>query len=176
MQVIAGEYRGRRLESPSDSHTHPMGSREKNALFNMLETYLHEAIVLDAFAGSGALGIEAISRGAKKCIFVEKSPKNASLIKKNISSLGENVVKNTTIFTKKVEDFSTKEQFDIIIADPPYGDFEQINIEYLGEFLSDNGIFALSHPKDSEAKLPKNFYLLKSHSYAAARISIFQKH
>ncbi|MBQ6510447.1 16S rRNA (guanine(966)-N(2))-methyltransferase RsmD [Candidatus Saccharibacteria bacterium] len=174
MQIISGVYKNRPIESPNNVHTHPMGSREKNALFNMIAPYLPGATVLDTFAGSGALGLEALSRGAKSCVFIEKSPKVAKIIEKNISSLGENVVKNTTILIKNIENFESDFKFDIVIADPPYDKFNQIKIDYLSDFVSDSGILVISHPEKSVVNLP-NFELLKSHSYAAARISVFQK-
>ena len=87
MKIISGLYKNRELLSPNSSKTHPMGSREKLALFNMLGFYLKNAEVLDAFSGSGALGLEALSRGAKKVIFVEKSPKVARIIKENCKTL-----------------------------------------------------------------------------------------
>ena len=174
MQIISGLYKNSKIESPNDSHTHPMGAREKNALFNMLTPYLSGATVLDAFAGSGALGLEALSRGAKSCVFIEKSPKVAKIIEKNINFIGKNVVKNTTVLIKNVEDFLPENSFDIVIADPPYDKFNQIKIEKLGDFTSVGGILVISHPKDTEINLP-NFEILKSNSYAAARISIFRK-
>lgn len=174
MQIIAGTYKNKLIKSPNNTLTHPMGAREKNALFNILTPYLSGAMVLDAFAGSGALGLEAISRGAKSCVFVEKVPKIARIIQENISSLGENVVKNTTIFIKSVDSFSTGERFDIVIADPPYDKFNQAEIIKISNFVSDGGILAVSHPKNSELIL-SGFELIKTNSYAAARISLFQK-
>ncbi len=174
MQIISGIYKNKLVESPNDPHTHPMGAREKNALFNMLMPYLPSANVLDAYAGSGALGLEALSRGAKSCVFVEKSPKVAKIIKKNISSLGGNVVKNTTVLIKNVENFEPDFKFDIVILDPPYDKLNQEAIFKIAEFTSDGGILAISHPKNSEITLP-DFELVKTNSYAAARISIFQK-
>ncbi len=174
MQIISGIYKSRKIESPDDPHTHPMGAREKNALFNMLTPYLLGATILDAFAGSGALGLEAISRGAKSCVFVEKSPKVARIIEKNINFIGENVVKNTTVLVKNIDNFCPDQTFDIVIADPPYDKFNQIDITKLAEYTSVNGILAVSHPKESKINLP-NFELLNSNTYAAARISIFRK-
>jgi 16S rRNA (guanine966-N2)-methyltransferase len=168
MQIIAGIYKNKRIESPNDAHTHPMGAREKNALFNMLTPYLSDATVLDAYAGSGALGLEAMSRGAKSCVFVEKSPKVAKTIEKNINFIGENVVKNTTIIIKNIENFCPKQTFDIVIADPPYDKFNQINTAKLADFTSVGGILAISYPKDSEINLP-NFEIISSNTYAAAR-------
>lgn len=89
LRVLAGKFKGVKLQSPHSALTHPMGSREKLALFNMLQPYLQGATVLDIYAGSGALGIEALSRGAKSVIFVEKSAKIAQIIRQNIQQLAE---------------------------------------------------------------------------------------
>ncbi len=85
LRVISGRYRGRVLLSPRDDRTHPMGARERLALFNMVN--VEQAAVLDAYAGSGAIGIEALSRGAREVVFVESSGKVASVIKQNLQNL-----------------------------------------------------------------------------------------
>ncbi len=89
LRVLAGRFKGIRLQSPRSELTHPMGSREKLALFNMLQPYLEGARVLDVYAGSGALGVEALSRGAESVIFVEKSPKIAGIIRQNLAEIAE---------------------------------------------------------------------------------------
>ena len=76
MRVISGKYRGRKLATPDGRHTRPTTDRVKEALFGAIHFNVPEASVLDLFAGSGALGIEALSRGAKACVFVEKPPRS----------------------------------------------------------------------------------------------------
>ena len=172
MQVISGIYKNRQLKSPNDSKTHPMGSREKLALFNMLSPYLQNSIVLDAFAGSGALGIEALSRGAQKVVFIEKSAKVANTIKENLSNLDRQAVQNSQIIIQDILNFNALEKFDLIIADPPYNLFDPSKIEPLLKFLKPNGILALSHP--GKAPVFSLLTLQKTHSYAAANISLYQ--
>ena len=167
MQVISGKYKNLRLESPNDSRTHPMGSREKLALFNMLQPYLDGARVLDAFAGTGALGIEALSRGAKEVVFVEKSAKVAKTIKNNLIKITE----PTEIFIGDIEKYTAAKPFDLIIADPPYDHFEPAQIQTLVNLLAADGILVLSHP--NTAPEFEGLKLEKSHSYAAANISIY---
>lgn len=89
LRVLAGRFKGVKLQSPRSELTHPMGSREKLALFNMLQPYLEGSRVLDIYAGSGALGIEALSRGARSAFFVEKSAKIASIIRQNLQQIAE---------------------------------------------------------------------------------------
>lgn len=106
LRVSSGRYRGRILQSPRDSRTHPMGAREKLALFNMVN--VEQATVLDAFAGSGALGIEAISRGATSVTFVENSGKVAQAIKQNLQTLE---IANAKIYVEKVGQFAKRPEF-----------------------------------------------------------------
>ncbi len=87
LRILAGKFKGQRLRSPQNQLTHPMGSREKLALFNMIQPYIAGAIALDAYAGSGALGIEALSRGAREVVFVEKMPQIARIIQQNLQQI-----------------------------------------------------------------------------------------
>ena len=171
MQVISGIYKNRKIESPNSELTHPMGSREKMALFNMLQPYLAGATVLDAFAGSGALGIEALSRGAKKVVFVEKSAKIAKVIKANLKAVAPEA--DTEVIISDIKNFTADQTFDLIIADPPYDHFEVSEIQPLSSILNESGVLALSHP--GEAPGLDGLALQKSHTYAAATISIFFK-
>ena len=167
VRITSGEYRGRTLKTPGGT-THPMGAREKLALFNMISGYVPGAVVLDAYAGSGALGIEALSRGAKSVIFVEKSPAAASVIKKNLSELW--LVAEVAI--SDVANFQPKEKFDLILADPPYDKFDADKIKDLVKFLANGGILVLSHPGETPEMPGLEF--LKSRQYAGARISIYK--
>lgn len=168
VKVISGKYRGQVLSTPGNK-THPMGAREKLALFNMIADFLPGALVLDAFAGSGALGIEAISRGAERMMFIEKSQKACQIIRQNLQKLAI----DAKIFTGDVVNFTTSIKFDVILADPPYDDFDLSKIEQLGQFLKQGGILVLSHPQNT-AELSK-LELLKTRKYANATISIYVK-
>lgn len=149
-----------------------MGEREKMALFNMISSDLVGARVLDAYAGSGALGIEALSRGAKSCDFVERSGEAAKIIKQNLLKLGVRP-DVFTIFKQNMVDFESDGLYDVIIADPPYDDFRIDEIEYLVRFLKDGGVLALSHP--DQINSIDGLELLKSRQYSRAHISIFVK-
>ncbi len=173
MQIISGIYKNRPLKSPMNEKTHPMGSREKLALFNMLMPYLEDSTVLDAYAGSGALGLEALSRGARFVTFVESSGKVAKTIKENIKSLDETAEENSEIIVREIAKFQPETDYGLIIADPPYNNFHPEEIESLASFLKPSGILALSHPGD--APTFSGLTLQKSHSYAAATISIYKK-
>ena len=151
--------------------THPMGAREKLALFNMIAPELPDAKVLDAFAGSGALGIEALSRGAESVVFVEKSPAAARIIKKNLDKL--NLNSNTEVVIADIEKYYSDKLFDIILADPPYDDFDVAKVQNLIVFLDENGVLILSHPGD--APTLNSVALQKTNTYAGAKISIYRK-
>ena len=146
-----------------------MGAREKLALFNMLAPYLEGSLVLDAYAGSGALGIEALSRGALKATFIEKNRAAARVIMQNLADLS--LVGN--VYAGPVQQFESGELFDLILADPPYDDFRLEEIASLAQFLSSDGILALSHP--NEAPEIAGLKLLKTNQYAAAHLSLYVK-
>lgn len=88
MRIIGGELRRRLLASPPDERTRPMPDRVREALFNTLRGHCEGASVLDAFAGSGAIGLEALSRGASECVFIEKDRQSAAALRENIEALG----------------------------------------------------------------------------------------
>lgn len=170
VRITSGIFRGRTILTPLDSKTHPMGDREKLALFNMVSEFIANKTVLDAFSGSGALGIEALSRGAKKVVFIEESVKADRIIRKNLESLGISEASYEVILGD-VGDYINKEKFDLIIADPPYDDFQPALIESLAKNLALNGFLVLSHP-DGAPEL-KGLKLLKSRKYARARLSVY---
>lgn len=146
-----------------------MGAREKLALFNMVADVLSGAVVLDAFAGSGALGIEALSRGASEVVFLEKSAKACKIIRENLRGLGL----KAEVLCENVVNFTTDKRFDLIVADPPYDRFEPSEVARLGQFIKSGGILVLSHP--GEAPKFDDFELKTTRQYAAAHISVYTK-
>ena len=169
IKITSGEYRGRSIKSPDSTSTHPMGAREKLALFNMISDYIPGASVLDAFAGSGALGIEAVSRGACEATFIEKDAHACSVLKENLASLGI----NGSVFCGSFANFSAPKKYDIILADPPYDKFSDKLIDGIVDLVSSGGVLALSHPKEAPA-LP-GLRLEKTRKYAGANISVYFK-
>ena len=169
VRITSGIYRGRMISTPG-KNTHPMGDRERLALFNMISDYLPGATVLDAYAGSGALGIEALSRGAESVVFIEKSREAEKCIKNNLKALS---IDGCTVLCKKAEDFETDKEIDVILADPPYDDFQIEGVIHLAQFLNKGGVLVLSHP--GETPEIDNLALKTSKNYAGATISIFVK-
>jgi 16S rRNA (guanine966-N2)-methyltransferase len=135
MRVIAGRHKRRRLEAPPGFDvTRPTADRVRESLFNIIAPEIPGAIVLDLFSGSGALGIEALSRGASACVFVEKNPTAVSCIRANLAALGETGANVAVIVADVPEFLRAPRAFlagsdgtgvlaasaDIIFADPPY--------------------------------------------------------
>lgn len=156
MRIIAGKYRGRKLKSPTSLQTRPTSDRLRETLFNILAPRIEGARFLDLCAGTGAVGIEAASRGAVHVTFVDQSRKMCALIEANVDGLeiddGE-VEVATAEATKFLGRHAKKgtQRFDIIFFDPPYAsDYEEV-LNYVGEhsaaLLVDAGMVVVEHQK-----------------------------
>ena len=152
MRVIAGEYRGRILKSPANIKTRPTSDRLRETLFNILQPRIDdETRFLDLCAGTGAIGIEAISRGAEFAAFVDKSRRACALIEQNLDVL-KIPEEQTEVFCDEAEKFITRElssQWDIAFFDPPYQTDYSIFLYKFGENASklfrENGILIVEH-------------------------------
>jgi 16S rRNA (guanine966-N2)-methyltransferase len=120
VRVIAGTVGGRRLLAPKGRATRPTSDRVKEALFSALAPHLPGARVLDLYAGSGALGIEALSRGASCAVFVERDPKAAAVIRANLAALGLRGGVVHVADTARYCLAPAGAPFDVVVADPPY--------------------------------------------------------
>ncbi len=120
MRVIAGEFRHRKLHEVDSKNTRETRDQVKESIFNSIQSYLYDATVLDLFSGSGSLGIEAISRGAKRAVFVDKERLAISTTQKNIDMLG--IRDKADIKHSDYQSFlsASNETFDVILLDPPY--------------------------------------------------------
>lgn len=151
MRVIAGIYRGRVLKSPPDLKTRPTSDRLRETLFNILNPRITEdTTFLDLCAGTGAVGIEAISRGIQHVTFVELARRNCALIEENLDNL-EIPENQTEIVCEKADKFLTKSEktFDIVYFDPPYKENYRQILSQFGEegskLLSPEGVFIAEH-------------------------------
>lgn len=172
LRITSGLYRGRTIESPASPKTHPMGAREKLALMNQLTPYLSGAHALDAYAGSGALGLEALSRGAASITFVDSSRTAVATIRQNLQSLGL----RQPVFCQTIQAFARNHQtFDLILADPPYDHFDPAEVALLPSLLADGGHLALSLPARLDPPKIPGLKLKQNRTYAAAQIAIYQK-
>lgn len=122
MRVIAGIAKGRKLKSPSGVNTRPVTDQIKEAIFNIWQFQIANSRFLDLFAGSGAMGIEALSRGAAKAILVDKSPEAVKIIRENLSNCGFSnyILQKADVFRVIEQLDSQHEQFDFIYVDPPF--------------------------------------------------------
>lgn len=174
MRVIAGIAKGHNLKTLEGQDVRPTLDRVKESVFSILYPYLENAKVLDLFAGSGSLGIEALSRGAEFCHFVDKSVKSVECVKENLSHT--RLAEKSAVHIKNAEDFlkSCNEKFDIIFLDPPYSKgIEREIFPYLSESLDDGGVILL----ETEIDPPEyeNFYSIKRAKYGRVYITVYKK-
>jgi 16S rRNA (guanine966-N2)-methyltransferase len=146
MRVITGLLGGRSFDSPPGHRTHPMSEKARGAIFNALGD-VHSLTVLDAYAGSGALAFEAISRGAKSALAIEVDKYAHETIQKNIEVL--ELQDQIIVMRKNIAGWSRNNQhkkFDIVLADPPYTDIRPDVIGRLSAHVTPGGIMVLSWP------------------------------
>lgn len=163
LRIIGGDWRGRRLEFANTAGIRPTPDRVRETLFNWLQTSIIGARCLDMFAGSGALGLEALSRGAGQLVFVEQSPAAVSSIRENLAALDA----RAQVFEGDAFDFlrGNTDTFDVVFVDPPFGEGLQgkaIKALSAGHALADNArIYLESGPGELEQALPPDFVLLR---------------
>ena len=126
MRVIGGEYRGRLLKSPPGMETRPTPDRLRESLFNILSPRIMDAVFVDAYAGCGSVGIEAISRGARKTVFIERNRENAAIIQDNLRTLGAGA--RAQVIPGGVKTYLGSIVADIYFLDPPYERVEEYEV------------------------------------------------
>jgi 16S rRNA (guanine966-N2)-methyltransferase len=153
LKIISGTFRGRNIETTNGHQTRPPLAFLRSALFNILGTDVKDAIILDIFSGSGSLGLEALSRGAQHCSFIESGRGILKILKMNIENF--NCEEQTTLYAGKVPNvFSSlkEKQYDIIFIDPPFdalmqGQFLDLE-DLLLPNLSEKGLVVIRHPEN----------------------------
>ena len=176
MRVIAGKFKSRILKEFKNPSTRPTLDRVKEAIFSKLHFYVEDAIVLDLFSGTGALGIEALSRGAKEVYFVDKNKIANSLIKENLCSLNstENSIVLCCDYESALQNFVKNGiKFDIVLLDPPFrqGLGEQA-VNKIIEFnlLNENAIIVLECGVDEEIKLHTDIDKVEQKNYGTVKV------
>ena len=177
MRVITGSAKGRRLKTLPGLDVRPTIEGVKEAIFSIVQFEVEGAVVLDLFAGSGQLGIEALSRGAKKAYFVDNSAESIRVVRENLkhTRLEENAVVSNTANNAFLR--STRETFDIAILDPPYNHkLIQKSMPLLVEKMSENGIIICEHER--ETALPERFgefEISKTYRHGRATLTVYRR-
>ncbi len=178
MQVISGKYKGRKLNGYNQITTRPTANRIKESVFSMIQNYVKGTIVLDLFAGSGSLGIEALSNGCLECYFVEKDKKMANILLDNITKLkieNYNIIKDDYLNAlKKLSQQNIK--FDLVFLDPPY------NLHFINnaitklielDLLNKNAFIICEY--DQEEINNNNFTVINHKEYGYKKITILKR-
>lgn len=182
MRICAGTFRGRTLKSPSSQTVRPTSDRLRESIFNVLAHAYDDAAngarVIDLFAGTGALGIEALSRGASFALFVDDSAEGRALLRENIEALGLGGV--TKIFRRdatKLGPMPPQEKFTLAFLDPPYG-------KGLGEgalaalrdggWLAENALVIVEEAADAPFETPEGYRVVETREYGGTKFVILQ--
>lgn len=179
MQVITGKYRGRKLQTLETEKTRPTLAKVKESLFSMIDEYIFDSTVLDLFAGSGALGVEAISRGAKKVFFVDNNVDAKKIIQSNLKNVKEDFLIDICDFAFALDKYEKMGvQFDIVFLDPPYkSDFAQKAVELLNEkkLLKNGSIVCIEFDCSNHLQSFDDCYIIrKSKTHGIANIVILE--
>lgn len=176
MRVITGAARGRRLETLEGLDTRPTAERVKEGLFSVIQFDIEGRRVLDLFAGSGQLGVEAMSRGAASCVFVDKNPDAVEVIRRNLKAAG--LTANTQVVCVEAGAYLTRpgETFDLAFLDPPYAaGLLEPTLQRLTAHMNPGGIIACE--TDADAALPEqvgSFSLARTYRYGRTLIWLYR--
>ena len=182
MRIIAGEFKGRKILQPSLTITRPTKERIRESVFNIIAGNIDsQTRFLDLYAGSGAFGCEAISRGAGEAVFIDNNAECSNIINKNVRALG--IQDKTKVICRDVFDkipkFAEKnDKFDLIFADPPYKmDLAKKTLIMINQYdiLSTSGLLIVEHHKREDIpENPGNVFLCKQKTYKDIIISIYR--
>ena len=171
MRIIAGTRKGHSIQAPPGRGTRPTSDRVRENVFNILGP-IDDAVVLDLYAGSGAMGLEALSRGAARAVFVERDPDALRAIKQNLDKLrlGGTVLRQDAVAVLAGE----SRKYDLVFVDPPYDlypDLEPQLARYLPPVLSDNAVVVVETDARVEPSLPLE--QRTSRTYGSARVTVY---
>jgi 16S rRNA (guanine966-N2)-methyltransferase len=175
MRIIAGTHRGHRISAPKGDKTRPTSDRVREALFSILGP-VTGAAVLDLFAGSGALGLEAMSRGARRCVFVDSDRAACIAIRENLERLritGALVLQRDAVGVVR-EEAGAGRRYDLVLLDAPYDQWPTIEsrlAELLPAVLAEDGVVVVETEGRVEPQVP--LPVLTSRRYGSARITLF---
>ncbi len=177
MRIIAGSRKGSTIYAPKGRDTRPTSDRAREAAFNLIGP-VDEADVLDLFAGSGAMGLEALSRGARSAVFVEAEREACRMIDRNLEKLrltGARVIQSDGLRALVAEAASGR-KYDLVLLDPPYGSFETMQTAlatYLPAVLAADGLLVV---ETGEREHPELHALVErtSRTYGSVRLTLFE--
>lgn len=173
MRIISGEFKSRILKDPNSKKTHPMSEKIRGALFNSLGD-VSGLTVLDAFAGTGSVAVEALSRGAEKVYAVDRDQDAFDVLKDNRDSVTEE--SRLSVHRANVKSWLKQHdiQFDLVIADPPYNDIGMNALDACSEHVNNGGLFVVSLPHAENIDF-KNFKRIDEKRYGNAKLVFYKK-
>jgi 16S rRNA (guanine966-N2)-methyltransferase len=176
MRIIAGERKGHTIFAPKGRDTRPTSDRVRENVFNIVAPWVEGARVLDLYAGSGAMGLEALSRGAASAVFVESDPDAVRAIERNLDKLrltGATIVRLDAT-TALMQENAAGRHYDLVLVDPPYAmtSFDSL-APYLPRVLADDGLLVLETEKRIEPELPA-LAVRTTRAYGSTRVTVFE--
>ncbi|HSX22186.1 MAG TPA: 16S rRNA (guanine(966)-N(2))-methyltransferase RsmD [Gaiellaceae bacterium] len=176
MRIIAGEKRGHTIHAPKGVDTRPTSDRVRENVFNLVGP-VDDASVLDLFAGSGAYGLEALSRGAARVVFVELDRDAVRTIERNLDKLRlKGTVLRQDAITTLATEAGTRKKYDLVLVDPPYDmylDLQPQLARYLPSVLADDGVLVVETGVRIEPELPLEQRTTRK--YGQARITVYEQ-
>jgi 16S rRNA (guanine966-N2)-methyltransferase len=174
MRIIGGQASGQILKFPKSKKTRPITDRAKEAIFSILRNEVKDTFVLDLYAGSGSLGIEALSRGAKKVTFVDKDKVCVQIIKQNLTKI--NLLEKGEVKKEKVEKFlhADKQKYDLIFFDPPWQEIDLKILSSLKRFLKPKGIIILRHRYNFDLKTMTDLFIYDQRKYGDSGVTFLK--
>ena len=176
MRIIAGERKGHTIVAPKGLETRPTSDRVRENVFNIVAPWVEGARVLDLYAGSGAMGLEALSRGAASVVFVEADPEAVHAIERNLDRLrlsGATVLRRDAV-TGLANEVAADRKYDLVLADPPYAmnDYDAL-ARYLPRVLAEDGLFVLESAARMEPEV-RDLAVRTSRKYGSTRVTVFE--
>ena len=174
MRIIAGERKGHTIFAPRGRETRPTSDRVRENVFNIVAPWVDGARVLDLYAGSGAMGLEALSRGAANAVFVETDPDAVRAIERNLDKLrltGATILR-VSVTTALAQEAAAGRKYDLVLVDPPYTmtDYDALS-RYLPTVLAEDGLLVFETDARSEPDLP--LAVRTSRKYGSTRVTVF---
>jgi 16S rRNA (guanine(966)-N(2))-methyltransferase RsmD len=177
MRIISGEARGRKLKPVPGEVTRPTSDRVKEAVFNILQFHLEGRRVLDLFAGTGQMGAEALSRGAREAVFVEQSSAAAEVIRENTRFFDSRAVIRTAEVLRWLE--GEHARFDVVLIDPPYGSdllSKTLNKLFARDLVNAGGFILCEAEKGTALPgAPEPYILQKTYSHGRKMLALYSK-